>query len=90
MNDQRVELTRLAKTTITQTDRIVKKFQDIIANDREFDSGMRSMLRSMRSLMTPMVTMTVWRCCLRSSMPSSGCQYFVMIQLLPCQCVNCP
>jgi len=51
MNDQRVELAGLAKTTIKQTDRIVKKFQDIVAKDRELDSGMRSLLRSMKSLL---------------------------------------
>merc|ERR550525_1991983 len=51
MNDQRVELAGLAKTTITQTDRIVQKIKDIVAEDREFDSGMRSMLRSMKSLL---------------------------------------
>merc|ERR550525_2271957 len=51
MNDQRVELAGLAKTTITQTDRIVDKIKDIVAKDREFDSGMNSMLRSMKSLL---------------------------------------
>merc|ERR550517_2349048 len=51
MNDQRVELAGLAKTTITQTTRIVDKIKDIVAKDREFDSGMNSMLRSMKSLL---------------------------------------
>lgn len=51
MNNQRVELAGLAKTTITQTTRIVDKIKDIVAKDREFDSGMNSMLRSMKSLL---------------------------------------
>merc|ERR1712200_42012 len=51
MNDQRVELAGLAKTTITQTTRIVDKIKDIVAKDREFDSGTNSMLRSMKSLL---------------------------------------
>jgi uncharacterized protein YoxC len=51
MNDQRTELSGLAKQTIRKCETIIKKFQQTVAGDRELNSGMRSILRSMRSLL---------------------------------------
>lgn len=51
MNDQRTELSGLAKQTIKKSDRILRKFKETVAGNRELDSGMRSILRDMRSLL---------------------------------------
>jgi len=51
MNDQRTELSGLAKNTISKCERIVRKFKETAAGKRGLDSGMRSILRDMRSLL---------------------------------------
>ena len=51
MNDQRTELSGLAKQTISKCERIVRKFEETVDKKRELDSGMRSILRDMRSLL---------------------------------------
>jgi len=52
LNDQRTELSGLAKQTISKCERIVRKFEETVAKERELDSGMRSILRDMRSLLS--------------------------------------
>jgi len=52
LNDQRTELSGLAKETIRKCDQIVGKFEETVAKKRELDSGMRSILRNMRSLLS--------------------------------------
>jgi len=52
LNDQRTELSGLAKETIRKCERIVKKFEETVDKKRELDSGMRSILRDMRSLLS--------------------------------------
>merc|ERR1719219_60571 len=51
MNDQRTELSGLAKNTISKCERIVRKFKETAAGKRGLDSGMRSILRDMRNLL---------------------------------------
>jgi len=51
MNDQRTELSGLAKNTISKCERIVKKLGETVSGKRGLDSGMRSMLRDMRNLL---------------------------------------
>merc|ERR1711963_355933 len=51
MNDQRTELSGLAKQTISKSERIIKKFKEMAAGSRTVDRGMRSVLRDMRSLL---------------------------------------
>jgi len=51
MNDQRTELSGLAKQTISKSERIIKKFREMAAGSRKVDRGMRSVLRDMRSLL---------------------------------------
>merc|ERR550525_125081 len=51
MNDQRTELSGLAKNTISKCERIIKKFREMAAGSRKVDRGMRSVLRDMRSLL---------------------------------------
>merc|ERR1719206_1222843 len=51
MNDQRTELSGLAKQTISKSERIIKKFKEMVAGSRGVDRGMRSVLRDMRSLL---------------------------------------
>merc|ERR1712113_723212 len=51
MNDQRTELSGLAKQTISKSERIIKKFKEMAAGSRKVDRGMRSVLRDMRSLL---------------------------------------
>merc|ERR1711963_1078974 len=51
MNDQRTELSGLAKQTISKSERIIKKFKEMVAGSRKVDRGMRSVLRNMRSLL---------------------------------------
>merc|ERR1712007_142239 len=51
MNDQRTELRGLAKQTISKSERIIKKFKEMVAGSRGVDRGMRSVLRDMRSLL---------------------------------------
>merc|ERR1711988_1205524 len=51
MNDQRTELSGLAKQTISKSERIIKKFREMAAGSRRVDRGMRSVLRDMRSLL---------------------------------------
>merc|ERR1719410_2140663 len=51
MNDQRTELSGLAKQTIHKSERIIKKFGEMVDGSREVDRGMRSVLRDMRSLL---------------------------------------
>merc|ERR1712099_32603 len=51
MNDQRTELSGLAKQTISKSERIIKKFREMAAGSRGVDRGMRSVLRNMRSLL---------------------------------------
>ena len=45
MDDQRTELAGLAKQTVSKSERILRKFKETVAGDRELDSGMRSILR---------------------------------------------
>jgi len=52
LNDQRTELSSLADTTIRQCDIIVRKFKETAAGTRKLDRGMRSILRSMRTLLS--------------------------------------
>ena len=51
MDDQRTELSGLAKQTVSKSERILRKFKETVAGDRELGSGMRSILRDMRSLL---------------------------------------
>merc|ERR1712066_757394 len=51
LNDQRTELRSLADTTIRQCDTIVRKFKETAAGTGKLDRGMRSILRSMRTLL---------------------------------------
>merc|ERR1719410_1892211 len=51
MNDQRTELSGLAKNTISKCETIVNRFKDMAAGTRKLDSGMRSVLRNMRKLL---------------------------------------
>merc|ERR1719450_378180 len=51
MNDQRTELSGLAKQTISKSERIIKKFKEMAAGSRTVDRGMRSVLRDMKSLL---------------------------------------
>merc|ERR1712213_170430 len=51
MNDQRTELSGLAKQTISKSERIIKKFKEMVAGSRTVDRGMRSVLRDMRALL---------------------------------------
>jgi len=51
MNDQRTELSGLARQTISKSERIIKKFKDMADKKRGVDSGMRSILRDMRTLL---------------------------------------
>ena len=52
MNDQRTELSGLAKETIRKCDQIVGKFEETVDKKRELDSGMRSIFSDMRSLLS--------------------------------------
>lgn len=52
LNDQRTELSGLAKETIRKCETIVRKFEETVDKKRELDSGMRSILRNMRSLLS--------------------------------------
>merc|ERR1719297_569761 len=51
MDAQRTELSGLAKTTIDKCTKIREKFEEMVAGDKELDSGMRSVLRKMKSLL---------------------------------------
>jgi uncharacterized protein YoxC len=51
MNDQRTELSGLAKQTVSKCDRITRKLKETVEGKRGLNSGMRSMLRDMRSLL---------------------------------------
>merc|ERR550532_2742987 len=51
IHDQRTELSGLAKNTISKSERILRKFNETVAGDRDLDGGMRSILRDMRNLL---------------------------------------
>ena len=51
MNDQRTELSGLAKQTVSKTVRIKRKLKETVEKKRGLNSGMRSMLRDMRNLL---------------------------------------
>jgi len=51
MNVQRTELSGLAKQTVSKCESIRKRFEQIVAGDKELDAGMRSVLRKMKSLL---------------------------------------
>merc|ERR1719213_310232 len=51
MNVQRTELSGLAKQTVSKCESIRKRFEQIVAGDKELDAGMRSILRKMKSLL---------------------------------------
>merc|ERR1719379_1561205 len=48
---QRTELSGLAKTTIDKCTKIREKFEKMVDKERDLDSGMRSVLRKMKSLL---------------------------------------
>merc|ERR1711923_682056 len=51
MDAQRTELSGLAKTTIDKCTKIREKFEEMVAKEKGLDSGMRSVLRKMKSLL---------------------------------------
>jgi len=51
LNDQRRELSGLAKQTISKSDRIIRKFKETVDGTRTFEKGMNSMLRDMKNLL---------------------------------------
>jgi hypothetical protein len=51
VNEQRTDLSSLAKTTVHKCERIVKKFEETVAGKRTLDRGMRSILRDMKVLL---------------------------------------
>merc|ERR1711990_8375 len=51
LNDQRRELSGLAKETISKSDRIIKKLKETVSGERTLERGMRSMLRDMKNLL---------------------------------------
>merc|ERR1711994_1032225 len=51
MNDQRIELSKLARQTFKKSESILVEFQEMVARDQDVESGMRGVLRDMRSLL---------------------------------------
>jgi len=50
-DDRRTVLSGLARTTIAKSERIVRKFKELVAGNRGLDSGMKSLLRDMRNFL---------------------------------------
>jgi len=51
MNDQRIELSKLARQTIKKSETILEEFQETVARKQDVESGMTAILREMRSLL---------------------------------------
>merc|ERR1719297_566801 len=51
MDAQRTELSGVAKTTIDKCTKIREKFEEMVAKEKGLDSGLRSVLRKMKSLL---------------------------------------
>jgi len=51
MDVQRIELSGLAQTTISKCEKIRERFEEMVAGEKGIDSGMRSVLRKMKSLL---------------------------------------
>ena len=52
MNDQRTELSGLAKKTISKSETIIRKLKETVEGKRRLNSGMRSIFRDMRGLLS--------------------------------------
>merc|ERR1712241_113359 len=52
MNVQRTELSGLAKQTVSKCESIRKRFEQIVAGDKELDAGMKSLLRTSETKLT--------------------------------------
>ena len=51
MNDQRTELSKLARRTVKKTETILTEFEETVAGQQDLESGMANILRDMRSLL---------------------------------------
>merc|ERR1719410_2890926 len=51
MNDQRIELSKLARQTFKKSESILVEFREMVARNQDVESGMRGILKDMRSLL---------------------------------------